>query len=145
LRQPEEQAQSEFQQGEQLVAWRIVAGLPTEFPRLEVRTQQSDLLFRLADDGGVLHLEAQTQYRAEHLLRFANYHLAAYAEHGGPVHTIIVYGAGVRSAPSALRTGGLTFRVHNIFIGRKDARPCSGVSSARRPARRPIRRRIAST
>jgi len=100
---------------------RIVAGLPTEFPQLEVRTQQSDLLFRLADDGGVLHLEAQTQYRAEHLLRFANYHLAAYAEHGGPVHTIIVYGAGVRSAPSALRTGGLTFRVHNIFIGRKDA------------------------
>jgi len=37
------------------------------------------------------------------------------------VHTVVVYGAGGRSAPSVLRTGDLTFRVHNIFIGRKDA------------------------
>jgi hypothetical protein len=40
----------------------IVDALPTELPQLEVRTQHTDQLFRLADDS-ILHLEFQTTLR----------------------------------------------------------------------------------
>ena len=40
----------------------IVEALPTELPQLEVRTQHTDQLFRLADDS-IVHLEFQTTQR----------------------------------------------------------------------------------
>ena len=75
----------------------IVAALPSELPHLEVRTQRLDLLFRLAD-GSILHLEFQTQHRADTLLRFATYNLAAVERYGGPIYTVVLYGAGIRAA-----------------------------------------------
>ncbi len=97
----------------------IVAGLPSELPQLLISSQQTDLLFRLAD-GSILHLEFQTTRRAGDILRFAAYHLAVYARYKRPVHTVVLYGAGIRSAAATLDTGTLTFHVHNIFLGRED-------------------------
>jgi len=97
----------------------IVAGLPSELPQLLISSQQTDLLFRLAD-GSILHLEFQTTRRSGDTLRFAAYHLAVYARYKRPVHTVVLYGAGLRSAADIVETGALTFRVHNIFLGRED-------------------------
>ncbi len=97
----------------------IVAGLPSELPQLLISSQQTDLLFRLAD-GSILHLEFQTTRRSGDILRFAAYHLAVYARYKRPVHTVVLYGAGIRRAANTLDTGALVFRVHNIFLGRED-------------------------
>ncbi len=99
----------------------IVAGLPSELPQLRITSQQTDLLFRLAD-GSILHLEFQTTRRSGDLLRFAAYHLAVYQQYKRPVHTVVLYGAGIRSAADTLDTGAgaLVFKVQNILVGRED-------------------------
>ncbi len=97
----------------------IVAALPSELPQLTVSTQFTDLLFRLAD-GSILHLEFQTQHRADTLLRFATYNLAAVARYGGPIYTVVLYGAGIRSAPVTLDIGSIVFTVRNILVGQED-------------------------
>ena len=97
----------------------IVAGLPSELPQLRISSQQTDLLFRLAD-GSILHLEFQTTRRAGDLLRFAAYNLAVSQHYGQPVWTVVLYGAGIRSAGDTLQAGSLTFHVHNILVGKED-------------------------
>lgn len=97
----------------------IVDGLPSELPQLQIRSQQTDLLFRLADNS-ILHLEFQTTRRSGDLLRFAAYHLAVFERYRRPIHTVVLYGTGIRSAAHALETGALTFRVENVFVGRLD-------------------------
>jgi Domain of unknown function (DUF4351) len=97
----------------------IVAGLPSELPHLRVGSQQTDMLFRLADDS-ILHLEFQTTRRSGDLIRFAVYHLAVFERYGRPVHTVVLYGAGIRSAADTLETGMLTFRVQNLLVGQED-------------------------
>ncbi len=97
----------------------IVAGLPSELPELRITSQQTDLLFRLAD-GSILHLEFQTTRRRGDLLRFAAYNLAVSQHYGRPVWTVVLYGAGIKSARDTLQAGSLTFRVHNILVGKED-------------------------
>jgi hypothetical protein len=97
----------------------IVDALPTELPQLEVRTQHTDQLFRLADDS-ILHLEFQTTLRRGALMRFAAYNLAVCQQYGQPVWTVVLYGAGIRSAPDTWQSGSLTFRVQNILVGQED-------------------------
>jgi hypothetical protein len=97
----------------------IVDALPTELPRLEVRTQHTDQLFRLADDS-ILHLEFQTTLRPGELVRFAAYNLAVGQQYEQPVWTVVLYGAGIRGAPDTWQSGSLTFRVQNILVGQED-------------------------
>jgi len=97
----------------------IVAGLPSELPHAQVRTQETDLIFRLADDSK-LNLEFQTQHRRETLQRFAGYNMDIVEHYGPPVHTVVLYGRGIRSAPDTVHLGSITFRVQNIFVGRVD-------------------------
>src|SRR5438105_15042187 len=97
----------------------IVDALPTELPQLEVRTQHTDQLFRLADDS-ILHLEFQTTLRPGELVRFAAYNLAVCQQYEQPVWTVVLYGAGIRSAPDTWQSGSLTFRVQNILVGQED-------------------------
>src|SRR5919197_3480879 len=73
----------------------IVEALPTELPQLEVRTQQTDQLFRLADNS-ILHLEFQTTQRPGDLRRFCAYNLLAGCQlYEQPVWTVVLYGAGI--------------------------------------------------
>lgn len=97
----------------------IVASLPTDQPVLEVREQATDLLFRLEDTAAV-DLEFQTTQRPDDLLRFASYNLEAYRRYRVPIHTVVLYGAGITSAPDTLVMGALTFTVTSIFLGRED-------------------------
>lgn len=97
----------------------IVDALPTELPQLEVRTQHTDQLFRLADDS-ILHLEFQTTRRAEDLIRFAAYNLAVFQYYGRPVFTVVLYGPGIRNARDTMTMGSLTFNTQNILIGKED-------------------------
>ncbi len=103
----------------------IVAGLPSELPELRITSQQTDLLFRLAD-GSILHLEFQTTRRRGDLLRFAAYNLAVSQHYGRPVWTVVLYGAGIKSARDTLQAGSLTFRVHNILVGKEDGEAVLG-------------------
>jgi hypothetical protein len=97
----------------------IVDALPTELPQLEVRTQHTDQLFRLADDS-ILHLEFQTTLRPSDLRRFCAYNLAVSLEYERPVWTVVLYGAGIRSAPDTWQSGSQNFRVQNILVGQED-------------------------
>jgi len=99
----------------------IVAGLPSELPYVRITSRQTDMLFLLAD-GSLLHLEFQTTRRSGDLTRFAAYHLAVYEQYGRPVRTVVLYGAGIRSAADTLDTGvgALVFRVQNILVGQED-------------------------
>lgn len=97
----------------------IVAALPSELPRVHVSTQATDLLFRLAD-GSILHLEFQTQHRAETLRRFAGYNMDVVERYGVLVYTVVIYGANIRSAPDTVQLGSITFQVQNIVVGSVD-------------------------
>src|SRR5437868_3419639 len=97
----------------------IVEALPTELPRLEVRTQQTDQLFRLADES-ILHLEFQTTLRRGDLLRFADYSLDVCQRYEQPVWTVVLYGAGIHSAPDTWQSGSQNFRVQNVLVGQED-------------------------
>jgi hypothetical protein len=97
----------------------IVDALPTELPQLEMRTQHTDQLFRLADDS-ILHLEFQTTQRPGDLRRFCAYNLAVCEQCDQPVWTVVLYGAGIRSAPDTWQSGSLTFRVQNLLVGQVD-------------------------
>src|SRR5947209_4793259 len=97
----------------------IVDALPTELPQLEVRTQQTDQLFRLADDS-ILHLEFQTTLRPGDLRRFADYNLDVCQRYERPVWTVVLYGAGIRSAPDVWQSGSQNFPVQNILVGQED-------------------------
>lgn len=97
----------------------IVAALPSELPRVQVNTRATDLLFRLADESK-LNLEFQTQHRAETLQRFAGYNMDIVERYGPPVHTVVVDGAGIRSASDTVQLGSITFKVQNIIVGQVD-------------------------
>jgi len=44
----------------------------------------------------------------------------AYRRYRVPIHTVVLYGAGITSAPDTLVMGALTFTVTSIFLGRED-------------------------
>jgi len=97
----------------------IVAALPSEVPSLRINTEETDLLFRLAD-GSILHIEFQTTVRVDDLGRFLGYHLAAHARYGKPVTTVVFYGAGITSAPPEFNTSQCVFRPRIVLLGNED-------------------------
>lgn len=97
----------------------IVAALPAEMPRLEVRSEATDLLF-LLEDGSILHLEFQTKLTAGDLDRFFAYHVAVYLRYHRSVTTVVFYGAGVTEAPDTVETSQCNFRLVNVFVGNED-------------------------
>jgi hypothetical protein len=79
----------------------------------------TDQLFRLADDS-ILHLEFQTTQRPGDFLRFGANSLDVCQRYGKPVWTVVLYGAGIRSAPDTWQSGSHTVRVQNILVGQED-------------------------
>jgi hypothetical protein len=97
----------------------IVAALPAELPTLEVRVEQPDSLFRLADRA-ILHFEFQNTKDAGDLRRFYRYQHAVSEYYDTEVHTVVLYGPGISEAPDVLRRGSAVYTVHNVFIGLQD-------------------------
>ena len=94
----------------------IVRELPTELAVLEVRSEELDHVFVLADERA-LHLEFQTEKRANDLERFHAYDTGLYSLHKRKVVTVVFYGPGITSAPNELDGGSFVYRVHTIFLG----------------------------
>ena len=97
----------------------IVRHFPTELPVVDVHLEQLDTVFDLAD-GSLLHLEFQTVHRRETLLRFLQYDVGLYAQYQRNIHTMVIYGAGISSAPETLNFGVVQYDVRNVFLGRDD-------------------------
>ncbi|MCY0878982.1 MAG: hypothetical protein OWU84_08580 [Firmicutes bacterium] len=56
------------------------------------------------------------------MLRFAQYALALYAQHRRPVRTLVVYlGRHIGEEPEQQSYGAVSIRVHNIYLGRREA------------------------
>ena len=95
----------------------IVRHFPTELPVVDVHLEQLDTVFGLADSSR-LHLEFQTARRRETLLRFLQYDVGLYAQYQRNIHTMVIYGAGISSAPETLNFGVVQYDVRNVFLGR---------------------------
>jgi len=72
---------------------------------IEVRAQYPDILLLLAD-GTILHIELQSRFSHDDLLRFGDYSWAAYRKYKAQVITIILYGPEVISIPASGLDGG---------------------------------------
>ena len=92
---------------------------PTELPVVDVHLGQLDTVFELADSS-LLHLEFQTVHRRETLLRFLQYDVGLYAQYQRNIHTMVISGAGISSAPETLNLCAVQYGVTNIFLGRED-------------------------
>jgi hypothetical protein len=96
-----------------------VRHFPTELPVVDVHLEQLDTVFELAD-GSLLRLEYQTVHRRETLLRFLQYDVGLYAQYQRNIHTMVIYGAGISSAPETLNFGVVQYDVRNVFLGRDE-------------------------
>lgn len=96
----------------------IVEALPSELPILEVRVEQPDSLFRLANRA-ILQFEFQSTKDPTDLRRFYRYHYAVSEHYDSEVYTVVFYGPGISDAPSVLRRGSMVFTVTNVYIGQK--------------------------
>jgi len=97
----------------------IVEPFPTELPQLELHLERLDSVFLLSDQS-LLHLEYQATYDGDTLPRFQRYDTALHQATSRTIHTVVVYGPGVARAPSIVRMGSNTYRVRNLFLGRRD-------------------------
>jgi hypothetical protein len=95
----------------------IVEALPAELPVLEVRAEQLDTLFRLANHE-ILHMEFQMT--STDLRRFYRYQFEAGDAYDTKAHTVVSFGPGIKSAPEVLDRGSGVYTVHNVFIGALD-------------------------
>lgn len=98
----------------------VVAMLPNDPEVLRVQTEAPDLLLHLADDT-ITDFEFQMTSKASDLERFLEYNIGIHQQHHRWVRTIVVYGQSVRSAPSELVCGSITFRVTNVYLADVDA------------------------
>jgi len=99
---------------------RIVRQLPADLPVIEVRAQYPDILLLLAD-GTILHIELQSRFSPDDLLRFADYSWAAYRQYKTRVITIILYGPEVTKIPvSRLDAGAHVVTMTSILLGQED-------------------------
>lgn len=98
----------------------IVEQLATDLPRVDIHIEYMDALFRLAD-GSLLHIEFQTTQRRRDLARFALYVAELINRYRTEkIYTLVIYGAGIDSAPDHLDRGSLVYTVRNVFLGTRD-------------------------
>ncbi|MCL6516977.1 MAG: hypothetical protein K6T67_08530 [Alicyclobacillus sp.] len=90
---------------------QLAEPLPTELP---ANTLQVDRLWRM-QDGRVFHLEFQTK-RETTLHRFLEYDARIARQLMAKIRTVILYHAGIKTAPSELNIGTAQYRVENVFL-----------------------------
>ncbi|MGH2346758.1 MAG: hypothetical protein ACRDG4_16145 [Chloroflexota bacterium] len=98
---------------------RIIRPFPTELPQLDLHIERLDNVFETVGEA-LLHLEHQSNYTAETLPRFLQYDAALHRATNKPIATVVIYGPNVLSAPSTIQFPNWTYRVHNIYLGRRD-------------------------
>ena len=97
----------------------IVRAEPANLPTITVQEKTMDFVFYLADDS-YLHLEFQSTKSPEDLKRFLEYDVALCRKNDKPVHTYVVYGAGITDAPENLHYGSIEYHTKAIYMDRYD-------------------------
>lgn len=87
-----------------------------ELPVVELSESRVDFAFLLEDDS-YLHLEFQTGYNKNDLIRFAHYDLRLYERDGRDINTVIIYTGNVKEVPTELKIGSLEYRPNKIMMG----------------------------
>jgi len=116
----------------------IARRLPAELPVLEVRTDYADLLYELTDDT-IVDLELQSGSTPGDLERFADYSWSVWRRHRKRVHTVVLYGPRVTTAPpNRLDAGGHVFRLTNILLADQDGEAVLARLKAKRERQEPF-------
>jgi predicted transposase/invertase (TIGR01784 family) len=97
----------------------IVRAEPANLPTITVQEKTMDFVFYLADDS-YLHLEFQSTKSPEDLKRFLEYDVALCRKNDKPVHTYVVYGAGITDANESLNYGSIEYYTKAIYMDRYD-------------------------
>ena len=97
----------------------IVRAEPANLPTITVQEKTMDFVFYLADDS-YLHLEFQSTKSPEDLKRFLEYDVAFCRKNDKPVHTYVVYGAGITDAAESLNYGSIEYFTKAIYMDRYD-------------------------
>ncbi len=111
---------------------RIIRPFPTELPQLDLHIERLDDVFETEGDA-LLHMEHQSTYTPDTLPRFLQYDAALHRATKKAIYTVVIYGPNVRRAPTSIRMPGWTYRVHNIYLGRRDGERVYQLPSARYP------------
>ena len=94
---------------------KIKESLNIELYDISVAEKRPDLVFLLEDDS-LLHIEFQTTYRYDDLLRFWLYDLLLHKQHRRKITAIIIYSADVKRAKTTLNLGSLIYSPHLIML-----------------------------
>jgi hypothetical protein len=97
----------------------ILRPFPTELPQLDLHIERLDDLFETVDSA-LLHMEHQSTHTSATLPRFLHYDAALHRATNRSIRTVVIYGPKVRKVPSTIKFPGWTYRVHNIYLGRRD-------------------------
>ncbi|MBZ4662706.1 MAG: hypothetical protein JG776_388 [Caloramator sp.] len=101
---------------------KIKSVIPTDLPIIDVKEEVMDFVFLLEDDS-LLHLEFQTTYKKDDLIRFNLYDLRLYKKERKPVRTIVIYSADINddNIITELRIGpNKLYKVEKILMKRFD-------------------------
>lgn len=97
----------------------IVRAEPANLPTITVQEKTMDFVFYLTDDS-YLHLEFQSSKSPEDLKRFLEYDVALCRKNDKPVHTYVIYGAGITDAIESLDYGSIEYRTKAVYMDRYD-------------------------
>jgi len=94
---------------------KIVELINVELPDIVVKGSSTDFIF-LLEDNTYLHLEFQTTYNIDDLIRFAGYDLRLYARDGRKIVTVVIYIADVEEADVELDVGSMVYRPEKVMM-----------------------------
>ena len=90
-----------------------------ELTIVEVGTTSIDFIFLLEDDT-YLHLEFQSTYSIDDLIRFAGYDLQLYKRDKRRIQTVVIYSSDVRKAADSIDIGSLVYAPTNVLMHEHD-------------------------
>lgn len=79
-----------------------------ELPIADVSKNTMDFVF-LLEDNSYLHLEFQTKFNNNDLLRFIRYDTRLFERDGRNVHTVVIYSSEVKTASASLNIGSVVY------------------------------------
>ena len=91
----------------------------TELDIVEVRKLSTDYVF-LLEDNTYQHLEFQTAYNKNDLLRFAKYDLYLYERDKREINTVVIYSSDVNNVAQSLKIGSLTYSPKIVMLNNYD-------------------------
>ena len=86
-----------------------------ELPVVEVSVLRTDCIFLLEDDT-YQHLEFETAYNKDNLVRFAKYDLYLYERDKREINTTVIYSAEVKTADRSIKIGSLEYTPNVVMM-----------------------------